>query len=58
MAAPAMAVANCGQLIIKATFGAIPCKTELAKTVPTDQIKINLIIEAETAPNQYFPRRK
>ena len=54
MAAPAMAVANCGQLIINITFEAIPCKIELAKTIPTDQIKINFIKAAGIAPTQKF----
>jgi len=47
-------VASWGQLIISATFGAIPCKTELAKAVPTDQIKANFITAADVAPSQKF----
>jgi len=39
--APARAVANCGQLIIIIIGFEIPCKTEFAKIIPTDQIKIN-----------------
>ena len=34
-------MASWGQLIINANFGAIPLKTEFAKSIPTDQIKIN-----------------
>lgn len=53
MAAPEIAVANCGQLIINKTFLAIgPFKTELAKSVPTDQIKTNFTRAAGTAPTQ------
>ena len=54
IAAPAMAVASCGQLIINITVFEIPFKTEFAKTIPTDQIKINLIIAARIAPVQKF----
>ena len=54
MQAPAIAVANCGQLIISTTFGAIPLKTDLAKSVPAPQIKINFTADAETAPHQYL----
>jgi len=52
MAAPAMAVASCGQLIIKKTFFAMPCKTEFAKSTPTEQIKIYFIIAAGIALSQ------
>ena len=52
MQAPAIAVANWGQLIINITFFAIPLKTEFAKTIPTNQIKANLIMAAGMAPAQ------
>lgn len=53
MAAPAIAVASCGQLIINKTFLAIaPFKTEFAKTVPAEKIKTYFIKAAGTAPDQ------
>ena len=53
MAAPAIAVASCGQLIINKTFLATgPFKTEPARIIPTDQIKIYFTMAAGTAPNQ------
>lgn len=54
MQAPAIAVANWGQLIINITFFAIPLKTEFAKTMPTARMNANFIIAAGIAPVQKF----
>ena len=52
MQAPAVAVANWGQLIINITFFAIPLRTEFTKTMPTAQMNANLIMAAGIAPCQ------
>lgn len=54
MQAPAIAVANCGQLIINNTPFAVPFKIEFAKIIPTDKIKIYFTNAAGIAPNQKF----
>lgn len=53
-AAPARAVASCGQLIINNTFLAMPCSVVLAKISPTENIKINLVTAAGIAFTQKF----
>ena len=52
MAAPAIAVANWGQLIINKTFLAMPCKIVFARIMPMVQINANLTSAAGSAPNQ------